>query len=156
VHVKLRYPDEKPVFRSARYTERDLSLIVLPTKVVQYVIAESRATPDTEYDYPQVERSENTNADAGEGRNRDIVWSLDDLTPNVDFVNKYDRNGSSISKAILITQGGNNPTGDNSNNLTEAAGQRVVLHQYAHGKPAKGFEGGKGANVTATVRVTLK
>jgi hypothetical protein len=156
VHVKLRYPDEKGVLRAAKYTERDLFLNVLPKTVVRYSIVEAQATPDAHYDYPQVTRSENTNADAGEGRNRDIVWSMDDLSSNVDFVKVYDRNASSITTAILTAQGGNNPTSDNSNTLTETSGQRVVLHQYAHGKPAKGFEGGKGANVTATVLITLK
>src|SRR5204862_8108998 len=78
------------------------------------------------------------------------------LTPSYDFVNTYDKSGSSIESTILVQAGGNNPTGDNSCSVTESSGLRVNLHEYAHGKAKSLFEGGKGADVYCKIAITLK
>lgn len=155
VKVALRYKTEKRRILPDTYSERDIWLDVLPSTVLAYRIA-AEALPDTVFDRPVVYRDAGTPADAGEARNRDIPWGFDDLTPTVDFVNTYDKSASSIESTIIVQVGGNNPTGDNSCTLTESAGQRVSLHEYAHGKPSKLFEGGKGADVYCKIAITLK
>jgi hypothetical protein len=116
----------------------------------------AQALPDTVFDRPVVYRDAGTPADAGEARNRDIPWGFDDLTPNIDFANSYDKSLSTIESAVIVQTGGNNPTGDNSCNLAESSGSRIVLHEFVHGKPTKLFEGGAGADVYCRVAITLK
>jgi hypothetical protein len=155
VKVGLKYKDKKRFILPDEVTQRDIWLSVLPSTVLAYSI-KAEALPDTLFDHPQVIRDAGTPADAGEDRSRDIPWGFDDLTPGIDFVNTYDKANSSIESTILIAAGGNNPTGDNSCSIPEPSGQRVVLHEHAHGKPSKGFEGGKGADVYCKIAITLK
>jgi hypothetical protein len=155
IKVQLKYKTTKRLLLPDTYAERDVWLDVLPSTVLAYSI-NAQAVPDVVYDRPVVYRDAGTPADGGEARNRDVPWGFDDLTPTVDFTNIYDKSASSIESAIIVQTGGNNPSGDNSCNLTESAGQRVNLHEYAHGKPSKGFEGSKGADVYCKVAITLK
>jgi hypothetical protein len=153
ITIKFQYPIKKHEIGQPR----EIWLHVLPDSMLAYRI-NAAALPDTVYDYPQVKKTENANADPGQEYDREPVWGLNDLTGSYDFINVYDRSQSSIDSAVIAPGDiqGNNPTGDNSATLKESAGQRVVLSLHAHGKPAKGLEGGKGANVTTTVTITLK
>jgi hypothetical protein len=155
VKVVLKYRTYKRFLLPDDYSERDIWLDVLPSTVLAYRI-NAQALPDTIFDRPVIYRDAGTPADAGEARNRDIPWGFDDLTPNVDFANTYDKAASAIESTVIVQTGGNNPTGDNSCSLTETAGQRVVLHEYAHGKPSTLFGGGAGADVYCKIAITLK
>jgi hypothetical protein len=153
--VILKYKTEKRLVWTDDYAERDVWLNVLPSTVLSYNI-QAEAMPDTVFDKPVVYRDAGTPADAGEARNRDITWGFDDLTPNLDFVNTYDKNASSIESTIIVQTGGNNPTGDNSCSVPTPAGQIVQLHEFAHGKPTTMFGGGAGADVYCKIAITLK
>jgi hypothetical protein len=157
ITVKFRYPVKRNTIFANEFDEREIWLQVLPTTVLTYA-ASPKALPDTVFDYPQVRVSANENADPGVVIDRDVPWGFNDLTGRYDFRNTYDRSSSSIDSAVIKPGDvvGNNPTSDNSAKLTESAGQRINLHLHVHGKASTFFEGGKGANTSATVTVTLK
>jgi hypothetical protein len=155
VKVVLKYRTYRRILLPDDYAERDIWLDVLPSTVLAYRI-NAQALPDTIFDRPVVYRDAGTPADAGEARNRDIPLGVDDLTTNFDFANTYDKAASTIESTVIVQTGGNNPTGDNSCSLVENSGLRVVLHEFAHGKPSKLFEGGAGADVYCKIAITLK
>jgi len=156
--VRFNFPTEHHYLWPNTRDERELEVTVLPNAVLHYELVSAEADPDWVYEIKSVAVPYNFTAGAGEEHTPQTVLSIEDVGRmiGVDWNKRHELSASSIQRAWLSGEGGNNPTGDNRSRVIESSGARIVVAHYVHGKGNDIWGGGKGANTSGVINIEVQ